>query len=92
MTCVCVLVGNDLDDVEKLDTIQDGFIHYQLLRFSQDTHLQCINSHIILSNRCILHQQHVDCKIPDVFLKKVTKEHGDGWDVSRKDWTHMVLH
>ncbi len=22
-----------IDDVEKLDAIQDGFIHYQLLRF-----------------------------------------------------------
>jgi hypothetical protein len=27
-----------IDDVEKLDAIQDGFIHYQLLRFCQDTH------------------------------------------------------
>jgi hypothetical protein len=26
-----------IDDVEKLDAIQDGFIHYQLLRFCQVT-------------------------------------------------------
>jgi hypothetical protein len=26
-----------IDDVEKLDAIQDGFIHYQLLRFCQAT-------------------------------------------------------
>ena len=26
-------------DVEKLDSIQDGFIHYQLLRFCQATRL-----------------------------------------------------
>ena len=25
-------------------------------------------------------------------LKKGTKQHADGWDVSSKDWTHMVLH
>jgi hypothetical protein len=29
-----------LDDVEKLDVIQDDFIHYQLLRFCQVTRLQ----------------------------------------------------
>ena len=42
-------------DVEKLDSIQDGFIlHYQLLRFCQTTRLQYTNSHISLHNRCIL--------------------------------------
>jgi hypothetical protein len=25
-------------------------------------------------------------------LKKGTKQHTDGWDVSIKDWAHMVLH
>ena len=33
-----------IDDVEKLDAIQDGFIHHQLLRFCQTTRLQYINS------------------------------------------------
>ena len=45
-----------IDDVEKLDAIQDGFIHYQLLRFCQATRLQYINSHILLGNRCVLQQ------------------------------------
>ncbi len=27
-----------------------------------------------------------------MILKKSTKQHGDGWDTSIKDWTHMVLH
>jgi hypothetical protein len=36
------------DDVEKLDAFQDGFIHYQLLRFCQATRLQYLNSHILL--------------------------------------------
>jgi hypothetical protein len=81
-----------IDDVEKLDAIQDGFIHFQLLRFCQDTRLQYINSHIMLNNRCVLQQQHVDCKIADALLKRGTKQHADGWDASSKDWTHMVLH
>jgi hypothetical protein len=37
-----------IDDVEKLDAIQDGFIHFQLIRFCQVTRLQYINSHIML--------------------------------------------
>jgi hypothetical protein len=69
-----------IDDVEKLDAIQDVFIHFQLLRFCQVTRLQYINSHIILNNRCVLQQQHVDCKIADALLKKGTKHHTDGWD------------
>ncbi len=83
---------NIIDDVEKLDAIQDGFVHYQLVRFCQVTRLQYINSHIILNNRYVLQQQHVDCKIADTFLKKDTKQHVDGWDTSSKTWAHMVLH
>ncbi len=81
-----------IEDVEKLDGIEDGFIHYQLLRFCQVTRLQYLSSHIILDNRYVLQQQHVDCKIADVPLKKGTKQHASGWDSSSKDWTHMVLH
>ena len=61
---------NIIDDVEKLDAIQDGFIHYQLVRFCQATRLQYINSHIMLNNRCVLQQQYGDCKIADALLKK----------------------
>jgi hypothetical protein len=74
-----------IDDVEKLDAVQDGFIHFQLIRFCQATRLQYVNSHIMLGNRCVLQQQHVDCKIADTLLKKGTKQHADGWDASRKD-------
>ena len=52
-----------IDDVEKLDAIQDGFIHFQLIRFCQATRLQYINSHIMLPNRCVLQQQHVLIRI-----------------------------
>ena len=81
-----------IEDVEKIDAIVDGFIHFQLMRFCQVTSLQFLNSDIILDNHCVLHQQHVDCKIADTLLKKDTKQHTTGWDVSSKDWSHMVLH
>ncbi len=81
-----------IDDVEKLDAIQDGFIHFQLLRFCQVTRFQYINSHIMICNCCVLQQQHVDCKIADALLKKGTKQNTDDWDTSSKDWTHMSLH
>ena len=67
-------------------------LYYQLLRFCQATRLQYINSHIMLPNRCVLQQQHVDCKIADALLKKGTKQHADGWDSSSKDWAHMCIH
>jgi hypothetical protein len=34
---------NIIDDVEKLDAVQDGLIHFQLFRFCQTTQLQYIN-------------------------------------------------
>ncbi len=40
-----------IDDLEKLDVIQDGFVHYQFLRFYRSTRLQYTNSHILLDNR-----------------------------------------
>jgi hypothetical protein len=95
-TCVRQFVAKKcrdiIEDIEKLDAIEDVSIHYQLIRFCQATRMQYLNSHIILDNRCVLQQQHVDCKIADVLLKKGTKQHSDGWDASSKDWAHMVLH
>jgi hypothetical protein len=32
-----------MEDVDKVDNIQDGFIHYQLIRFCQATSLQYLN-------------------------------------------------
>jgi len=62
-----------MEDVDKLDNIQDGFIHYQLLRFCQATRLQNINGQITLTNQNVLHQQHVDHKIANqALLKKGT--------------------
>jgi hypothetical protein len=81
-----------IDDVEKLDAIQDGFIHYHQIRFCQATRLQFINSHTLLGNRCVQQQQHVDCKVADALLKRGTKQHAEGWDASSKAWAHMVLH
>ncbi len=81
-----------IEDVEKLDDIEDDFIHFQLLRFCQATWLQYLNSHIILDNRCVLQQQHVDCKISDTLLKKGVKQYVAGWDASSQDWAHMVLY
>ena len=42
----------------------------------------------MLNNRCVLQQQHVDCKIADPLLKRGTKQHAGCWDTSTKDWAH----
>jgi hypothetical protein len=79
-------------DVEKLDANEDIFIHFQFLRFCQVTRMPHINSHILLDNRCVFQQQHVDVEIADALLKKGTKQHVDDWDTDSKDWAHMVIH
>jgi len=68
-----------MDDVDKLDNIQDGFIHYQLLRFCQATRLQYLNGQIDLVNQNSLQQQHVDWKIANALLKKGTREAYKTW-------------
>ncbi len=83
LVLVCLLV---------LDTIQDAFIQYQLVRFCQHTRLQCTNSHFLFHNRCVLSQQHVDCKITDTLPKKGTKKHSDGYGVTSNDITSCVLY
>jgi hypothetical protein len=54
-----------MEDIDKLDNIQDGFIYYQLIRFCQGTRLQYLNGHVQLANQNVLQvlQQHVDQKI-----------------------------
>ena len=46
-------------DVDTLDNIQDGFIHYQLIRYCQTTRLQYLNCHVQLAKQNVL-QQHVN--------------------------------
>ncbi len=62
-----------MEDVDKLDNIQDGFIHYQLIRFCQATLLQYLDCHVQLTHQNVL-QQHVDHHITSALLKKSTQE------------------
>ena len=43
-----------MEDVDKLDNIQDGFIRYQILLFGQATRLQYLNGHVQLANQNVL--------------------------------------
>ena len=68
-----------MEDVDILDTIQDGFIHYQLLLFCKETRLQYLNGHVHLASPKVLQspkgapKQHVDHKIANALLKKGTR-------------------
>ncbi len=46
-----------IEDVDKLDNIPDGFIHYQLIRFCQATRLQYLNGHVQIANQNVLHEE-----------------------------------
>ena len=45
-----------MEDVDKLDNLQDCFIHYQVLRFCQATRLQYLNCQVQLANQQVLQQ------------------------------------
>jgi hypothetical protein len=48
----CLLCkGFSMEDFNKLDNIQDGFIHYQLIRCCQATRLQYINGQVTLATK-----------------------------------------
>jgi len=74
-----------MEDVDKLDNIQDGFIHYQLVRFCQATRLQYLNGQITLANQNVLQQQHVDFKISNALLNKT-------WNQQDRAWVDMRIH
>jgi hypothetical protein len=80
-----------MEDVEKLDNIQDGFIHYQLIRFCQATRLQCVNCQITLANQNVLHQ-HIDHHITSALLKKGTRDAYKTWNQQDRAWVDMRLH
>jgi hypothetical protein len=81
-----------MEDVDKLDNIQDCFIHYQLLRFCQATRLQYLNGQVQLANQQVLQQQHVDHKIANALLKKGTREAYKKWNLQDRAWVDMRLH
>jgi hypothetical protein len=43
-----------MEEFDKLDNIQDGFIQYQILRFCQATRVQYMNDHVQLANQNVL--------------------------------------
>ena len=79
-------------DFDKLDHIDDGFVHYQLLRFCQATRLQYLNSHVSLDNQLVMQQQHVDYKIAEALLKKGTNNAHQTWALNHRAWVDMVIH
>ena len=81
-----------MEDVDKLDNIQDCFIHYQLLRFCQATRLQYLNGQVQLANQQVLQQQHVDHKIANALLKKGTREAYKKCTLQDRAWVDMRLH
>jgi hypothetical protein len=81
-----------MEDVDKLDNIQDGFIHYQLIRFCQATRLQYVNGQITLANQNVLQQQHVDHHIASALLKKGTQDVHRTWNQQDRAWVDMRLH
>ncbi len=81
-----------MEDVDKLDNIQNGFIHYQLMRFCQATRLQYLNGQIDLANQNVLQQQHVDWKISNALLKKCTRDAYKTCNQQDRAWVDMRLH
>jgi hypothetical protein len=69
-----------MEDVDKLENIQDGFIRYQLIRFCQATRLQYLHGHVQFANHNVVQQQHVDHKIANALLKKGTRDDYKAWN------------
>jgi hypothetical protein len=80
-----------MEEVDKLDNIQDGFIQYQLIR--QATRLYYLNGHVQLANQNVLQQQHVDHKIANALLSQGTRDaYKTWWNQQDRAWVDMRLH
>jgi hypothetical protein len=81
-----------MEDVNKLDNLQDCFIHYQLFLFCQATRLQYLNCQVQLTNLQVLQQQHVNHKIANALLKKGTREAYKTLTQQDSAWVDMRQH
>jgi hypothetical protein len=81
-----------MGDVDKLDNFQDGFMHYQLIRFCQATRLQYLNGYVQLVNQNALQQQHVDHKITNALLKNCTRDTYNSFNHQVRAWVDMCWH
>jgi hypothetical protein len=70
-----------MPDIDKLDPLTDGFVHYQLLRFCQATRLQYLNAHIPKYDLTSFQQAQFDVKITNALISAL----------SHKDYT-LGLH
>ena len=75
-----------INDVDKLDPIEDGFVQNKLLRFCQAIRLQYLNSHVSLDNQLVLQQQHADYKIGKALLKNGTDNAQQKWASNHREW------
>ena len=81
-----------IEDIDLLDDIEDGLVHFKLLRYCQATRLQFINGHVALDNQNVLQQQHVDAKIVAALSKKGAGSAGADWTPAIWEWVSMVMH
>jgi hypothetical protein len=83
-----------MDDVDKLDNIQDDFIA-STTNWCASTklpRLQYLNAQIDLANQNVLQQHDVDWKISNALLKKGTRDAYKTWNQQDRAWDEMRLH
>jgi hypothetical protein len=81
-------------DVEKLEPLTDGFIHFQLIQKTMNTRTQYMSANITLSpQEQFLSEQHVhvDMAIANAILKKGTRGYFQLWGKNDHDLAVTIL-
>jgi hypothetical protein len=81
-------------DVEKLEPLTDGFIHFQLIHKTMNTHTQHMSANITLSSQekfLSAQHVHVDMAIANAILKKGTRGSLQFWGKDDHDLDVTIL-
>ena len=76
-------------DVDKLDILQDGKIHFDLLKFCHMPRFNYLNGLVLTPSLLTAQQHHIDFKIHDAIIRKGT--HNQLMSNERRLWVNMVL-
>ena len=77
------------NDIDKLDILQDGKVHFDLIKFCHMPRFNYLNGLVQCRALFTAQQHHLDCKIHNALIRKGT--HNQIMSNERTNWVEMVL-
>ena len=77
------------NDIDKLDILQDGKVHFDLIKFCHMPRFNYLNGFVLTQNLYSAQQIQFDFKVHDALIRKGT--HNQFMSLERSQWVRLVL-